>query len=106
VLARNGSEPSSVRTLSAVIVLLALEWLNFFSIKSGGSAWVQTNLLPHPSSFRNKKIVVAVVISHFHLPKRWMAEVSPVAVASFVQYADFQEAQEALAPVYDSGLNL
>ena len=23
-----------------------------------------------------------------------------------VQYADFQEAQEALAPVYDSGLNL
>jgi hypothetical protein len=29
-----------------------------------------------------------------------------VARGNLVQYVDFQEAQEALAPVYDSGLNL
>jgi hypothetical protein len=35
-----------------------------------------------------------------------LTNVEDDGISDDVQYADFQEAQEALAPVYDSGLNL
>jgi hypothetical protein len=59
----------------------------------------------------DKLFFISYVPADTARPRWYLVRVDPTSTASDpdcddLQYVDFQEAQEALAPVYDSGLNL